>query len=294
MFNQFTVKQLHNILNHYKEYHDIKGYQNMAKAKLVLEMEKYFFIDNDHLYTMDTPKEGGSAKNAGYIRRMEKENLNAKKNVKNIDRLKMKNPSKYMQQKYGKKPIQPSPAFLNRNLKKATKIKEVKKVTEPIPEYVPEPLFKDNEVVDYNVGKPKKKVTKVKKRTPTEVEEERKQIERQKELENKQKLLSELESLKKKVLECRKVMETENNKYHTNLEYLKPGNWSKFKRILEKDGRKNVNKDTIQEEIIAKNRSNLKKIKDKYPEVFQYMKTHKMNDNLNDMYKHINEQIKKL
>jgi hypothetical protein len=273
MFKQFTLQQLHNILSNYKEYHDIQGYQNMSKAKLVTEMEKYFFVDNDHLYTMDVPKEGGSAKNAGYIRRMEKENLNAKKNVKNIDLTKMKNPSKYMQQKYGKKPVITVPSFLNRNLRKVQKPKKVKKVVDPEPEYdqpvfepeplpiEPEPLFKDNEVVDYNVGKPKKKVNKVKKRTPTEVEEERQQIERQKELENKQKILSELELLKKKVLECRKVMDSENNKYRTNLDYLKPGNWSKFKKILEKDGRRILQKIVFRRKLLPKIGRILKKSK---------------------------------
>jgi flagellin-specific chaperone FliS len=89
-------------------------------------------------------------------------------------------------------------------------------------------------------------------------------------------------------------MDGENNKYHTNLNYLKPGNWGKLKKILEKDGRKNFTKDSIQEEMISKNRSNIQKIKDKFPEVYEFMKTHKLNDNLNELYKFINGQIQKL
>lgn len=233
---------------------------------------------------------GGNAKNAGYVKRMEAE--------KKIVFDKIHRPSKYMIDKYGNmqavapQPVVPSPSFLKRNLKKKPKKKQ--KAKEPEYEHPPlvfhhepemeAPLFHEHEIVDFNVSnkKPKKKVTKSN-RSPTEAEEERQEVLRQKELERKQQLLHEYENLKTKVLECKKQLGKEDTLYHKSREELKGKRWKKTEKA------------EIEQELGNRWRANRKRIMEKYPEVFQYIKKHKLNANdLTEVSKHIKNNINAL
>jgi hypothetical protein len=144
------------------------------------------------------------------------------------------------------------------------------------------PLFREHENLDFNVGKEKPKKTKVNKQ-PTEAQEDREHQARQKEVERKKKQLNEYELLKKQVVECKKKTGQEKNRYEDVLEDLK------HQRGLRKTA-----KDELQQTIIEKYREKIQKTKDKYKEVYEFMKTHKLKDDLNEVYKHINLQIKKI
>jgi hypothetical protein len=249
MFSHYTVKQLKQILHEAKDYHNIK-YCNLSKAQLISELEKRFVIDGGNLYSIVEPLLGGNAKNAGYVRRMEAENK--------IDFPKIHNPSKYMINKYGNQHV-------------------VEYHPEPI-HHEPAPhdayLFAEHENFDFNVGKEKPKKTKVNKQ-PTKVQEDREREARQNELERKKKVLDEYELLKKQLVEFNKKLQQENNDYYKKLEELR-----KRKDITK------VKKLDVQEEIIVEHVGTIKKIKEGYAKVFQYMKTHKLNESdLNGTHK---------
>ena len=157
----------------------------------------------------------------------------------------------------------------------------------------PEPIFEPNEQVDFPVGRPKKK--KQQNRQPTEAQEERQERVQQEEQEKRKNLSEQLKALKKQIYEYQKKVGKENSEYRDNLDNLQSGRWGQYKKVLEEAGRKNVTKDNIREALIKKNRSNLKKIKDEYPNVFNYIKNHKLNENdMNQVVNHINERIKHL
>jgi hypothetical protein len=172
VFSAYTLKQLKQMLKDFKEHHNIRKYHKLKKSDLIGELDKRFEIGGGYLYL-----KGGTAKNAGYVRRMEAENK--------IILDKIHNPSKYMIDKYGNKHAEPEyhpePVFHH----------------EPAPQDAHDlPLFTENEQIDFNVGKkPKKKTNKNKQ--PTEVQEERIVVEKQKEIERKHKILQALEILKK-------------------------------------------------------------------------------------------------
>jgi hypothetical protein len=260
MFHSLTIKQIRQIVKDFKEHHNIRNYHKLKKSDLIHELEKQFEIDGGYLYL-----KGGTAKNAGYVRRMEAENK--------IMFDKIHNPSKYMIDKYGNKHAEPEyypePEFHH----------------EPAPLDAHEaPLFAENEQVDFNVGKkPKKKVTKT--RTPTEAEEERQEETKRKELEKKKKLLDEYELIKKQIVECKTQLQKENNTYRNVLEDIQKNK----ERLKKKD------KEERQEQVILKHLSNIKKIKEAYPQVFEYIKSHKLNENdLNEVHKHVRMQINKM
>lgn len=199
-------------------------------------------------------KYGGSAKTAGYVRRMEAEGK--------LLLHKVTNPSKHLQNKYGNIQL-PEP--------------------EPQPEPVYEqPIFNENENVDFNVGKPKKKTTKNK--LPTEAEEERQQAQHRKELEEKQNKIKKLENLKAQLVECRKELGKENTKYMDVLEEVRN------RKGMKKDDRTNLEQSVRQKYV-----KNIDKIKSKYKEVFQFISNNQLNDNnLNAVHKYISDKIKSL
>jgi hypothetical protein len=109
---------------------------------------------------------GGNAKSAGYVHRMEKE--------RKIIFDKISRPSKYMFEKYGNKVSLPEPVH--------------------VVEYDDAPTVFHNDVVDYNVGRPKPKKVAAKNRGPTEVEEERQERARRAEEERRYAVIEEHES----------------------------------------------------------------------------------------------------
>lgn len=258
-FNNYTLKQLKQILREAKGHHDLK-YSKMNRGTLIKEMEKRFIIDGGNLYGYTC---AGTLKNAGYVRKMEA-----------MDKIifnKIHNPSQYMIDKYGNQQKLPEP--------------------EPEPEHHHEhhheaPLFEEHEVVDFNVAKekPKKKITKSKTREPTEAEEEREEEKRRKELEHKKKVLAGYELLKKQVVECKNKLQKENNTYFDVLN-----------EVAHEKGMKKDAREEKKQKVIRKHLANIKKIKDDYPFVYQYIKKHKLNENdLNEVHKYIRTQISKL
>lgn len=173
---------------------------------------------------------GGSAR-SGFVQRMEWE--------KRIQFNKISRPSKYMINKYG------TAAAIDHDDTPA--------------DYGHDdgPLFDDIENVDYNVGKQKPKRVAAKRRGPTEVEEERLQ-QAQREQQEAKKQLDELDQLKKLVVECQGLQRKEDNTYRDVIDELQ------HRRGMEK-----VAKSELQEQIIVKHHTNIKKIKQQYSMVYQ-------------------------
>jgi flagellar biosynthesis GTPase FlhF len=259
MFENYTVK----VLKQHLRPIIIRGYSKMSKSQLVEEMHKYYIIRDGQIFPLPNViplppgslpiVEGGNAK-AGYVKRMEAE--------KKIQFKRIKNPSKYMIDKYGNNE--------EPNL--------------PLLEYEPDaPVFDANDVTDYNVGKAKKK--KRTKRTPTEVEEERAAAKQQEELQRKKDLLENLESLKRQVVECNRKRQKEKNTYHQVVEEVQHN----------KERLRKPQKEEKLQQVIAKHRVNMQKIKDAYGELFQFIKDNGLNeDDLNEVHKYIRAHINKI
>jgi len=159
--------------------------------------------------------------------------------------------------------------------------------SEPVPEFVAEyddaPTHNDD-VVDYNVGRPKPKRVSTKNRGPTEVEEERQERARRAEEERRYAVIEEHKQLKASVVQCRTELQKENDLYMNVLDELK-----------HRRGMRKAAKDELEQKIISKHHDNVKKIKTKYPLIYQYIRTHKLNANdLNAVHKHIRLNIAKL
>jgi len=231
-------------------------------------------IDNLHarlnILTEQLQEHGGSAA-SGYVRRLE-----AEKKITNESFKKIKKPSQWLINKYGN--MQEIPP-------------EIAQETHPIDAYPNEeapqnnasaPIFADNENLDFNVGKSKQKKKKTAKKSPTEAEEERQQEAHRKELERKQQLLQQLQHLKKRTLECKKLIQQELNKYYAVLESLKH-------EKLKKD-----QKYEREQLVYKKHQVNVQKIKEKYPDVYKFSREHACYDDTNRIYKEINNEIRKL
>jgi hypothetical protein len=178
---------------------------------------------------------------------------------------KISRPSKYMIEKYGNKVSIPEPVH--------------------VVEYDDAPtVFYNDDVVDYNVGRPKPKRVSAKYRGPTEAEEERQERARRAAAERRYAVIEEHEQLKASVVQCRTELQKEDGLYMNALDELK----------LRKGMRKTA-KDELEQKIISKHHDNVKKIKTKYPLIYQYVKTHKLNANdLNAVHKHIRTHIAEL
>ena len=50
MFDKMTVKELRALISKYKAHHNIKGYHDMKKSKLVAELHKRFEIKEGKMY----------------------------------------------------------------------------------------------------------------------------------------------------------------------------------------------------------------------------------------------------
>jgi hypothetical protein len=145
------------------------------------------------------------------------------------------------------------------------------------------PLFANDDVVDYSVArvpKPRAK-TGAKNRGPTEAEEERAERARRAEQERRDaeaaEHAAEHAALKKSVLDCKKSMNKEMNTVEAVLADLKRTR-----------GMRMAAKEEMEQKIVAKHRCNLAKIKQQYPQVYRYCKTHKLDANdLNAVYKHV-------
>ena len=230
--------------------------QRLDKQDLLRALSHYFHVPHELLH-------GGSA-HSGYVQRMEYE--------KKIQFHKISRPSKYMINKYGTTAAAPTIDYDDAPADNGQ-------------DYGPAdngPLFDDNENVDYNVGKQKPKRVAAKKRGPTEVELDRLRSAHREEREAKQKQVDELRQLSKLVVECHKMLQKEDNTYDEVIDELK-----------HRKGMKKVDKSELQEKIIAKHHANIKKIKQQYSIIFQYIKKHKLSDDLNQAYKHIKTLITK-
>lgn len=227
--------------------------RKLSRSELIESLALHGLIHNNSPFLI-----GGNAKSAGYVRRMEAE--------RKIIFDKISRPSKYMIEKYGHSKVavtEPEPV--------------------PVVEYDDAPSHNDD-VVDYNVGRPKPKRVSAKNRGPTEAEEERQERAKRAEVERRHAVIEEHEQLKASLVECRKMLENENNAYASALDELK-----------HRKGMRKVAKEDMEQKIISKHHDNVKKIKAKFPKVFQYVKTHKLNANdLNAVHKHIRAQIAKL
>ena len=189
---------------------------------------------------------GGGGKNASFVRRMEAE--------KKIQLQKIKNPSKFMINKYGKSvPIEDYGHDDNYDSHTVE----------------PTPLLRfDN----YHVGKPKKKQSSDRNRL-TEVQEEQLENERRRKELEKDKIRQHFESLKQMV--------TDNKRQYGVL-------WTQYTKQLDelksKRGVSKQKKSDLQEELVVNNQS--------FPKLFEYMKQHKLVD-INLVYKHINNNNSK-
>ena len=230
--------------------------QRLDKQDLLRALSHYFHVPHELLH-------GGSA-HSGYVQRMEYE--------KKIQFHKISRPSKYMINKYGTTAAAPTIDYDDA-------------LADNGQDYGPAdngPLFDDNENVDYNVGKQKPKRVATKKRGPTEVELDRLRSAHREEREAKQKQVDELRQLSKLVVECHKMLQKEDNTYDEVIDELK-----------HRKGMKKVAKSELQEKIIVKHLANIKKIKQQYSIIFQYIKKHKLSDDLNQVHKHIRTLITK-
>jgi inorganic pyrophosphatase len=156
--------------------------QRLDKADLLKALSHYFHVP--------VPYEllhGGGA-HSGYVQRMEYE--------KKIQFNKISRPSKHMINKYGTEHHDDAPADYGHD---------------------DGAIFDDNDNVDYNVGKQKPKKVAAKKRSPTEVEEERLERAQREQREAKQKQVDELKQLSKLVVECHKMLQKEDNTYRRDV-----------------------------------------------------------------------------
>ena len=203
---------------------------------------------------------GGSAKNAGFVKRMEAE--------KKIAFQKISRPSKFMINKYGNKEVPIVPASDHDH--------------DGYEDYYvdhrePTPLSRFD---DYHVGKvPKKKVNN--KNRLTKVQEERLEAEKRKKVDESHRIRDNLESLKKMVTECKTKLGKNETEYMKQLNALKS-----------RKGLKKVQKDELQEQLIVSNHQTINNIKHSFKELSEYMKRNKLAD-LNLVYKHINNILNK-
>jgi hypothetical protein len=260
MFDSFTAKELKKFLGDFKNHHTIRNYNKMSKAALVEQM--------DRLYLDVCPMmEGGTAKNAGFVRRLVAENK--------IILDKMKNPSKYLIDKY-KVFYEPEPE----------PEPEYEYPSPPSPPRSPPPLFAEDEITDYYVGIHKAKKKKVPKGSPTEAQEDRekarREAEQRKELEHKDKLRETLTSLKNQIVEYKKKIGAEETAYQNALKSLKNMKGRKKEKV------------ELEQKVIQKYRAMTKRIIDSYPLLFQYIKDNKLKNDFNKVYKYIRSQISRL
>lgn len=201
---------------------------------------------------------GGSAKSAGFVKRMEAE--------KKIQFEKISRPSKYMINKYGNRVEVPVP------------LEDDYGNNDDYDNHVePTPLSRfDN----YNVGKPKKKVSKDR-NSLTEVQEERLEVEKRKKEDELHKARQHLESLKSMVTEYKSKLGKQENAYHKELNDLK-----------HKRGLRKTQKDELQEQLIVNHHKTVNRMKTLYPQLFAYMKQNKLAD-INLVFKHVNNKINK-
>lgn len=201
---------------------------------------------------------GGSAKSAGFVKRMEAE--------KKIQFQKISRPSKYMINKYGNRVEvhEPLEDYGNNDDNYETNIE-------------PTPLLRfDN----YNVGKPKKKVNN-NRSALTEVQEERLEAEKRKKEDELHKVRQHLESLKLMVTDYKSKLGKQENAYHKDLNDLK-----------HKRGLRKTQKDELQEQLIVNHHKTVNHMKTLYPQLFAYMKQNKLAD-INLVFKHVNNKINK-
>jgi hypothetical protein len=213
---------------------------------------------------------GGTAKNAGYVRKMEKLNQ--------IQFHKISRPSQWMINKYGNNQIPVHQPVAEQQYEDFVPDVTHHNTNEP------RQIFNDNENLDFNVGTNKKKKNKNNNKGPTESQQEREEKKRQDKIDQLTDLLIDTKEIKNNVAKYKLALQKEKNTYNTVLDEVNQ-NKEKLKK-LEKENK-------IQR-IIAKHSANNKKIKEQYNDVIQYIKDNKLSDDLNVINNHIRTKIKNL
>jgi vacuolar-type H+-ATPase subunit I/STV1 len=209
---------------------------------------------------------GGTAKNAGYVRKMEKLNQ--------IQFHKISRPSQWMINKYGNNQIHVQEPHYEDFVPDVTHHNNNE----------PRQLFNDNENLDFNVGTNKKKKKKNNNKGPTESQQEREEKKRQDKIDQLTDLLNDTKEIKNNVAKYKLALQKEKNTYNTVLEEVNQ-NKERLKK-LEKENKK--------QQVIQKHLANNKKIKEQYNDVIQYIKDNKLSDDLNSINNHIRTKIKNL
>ncbi len=278
-FSNYKLDELKQILKDFKNFHDIRGGHKMKKDKLINELSKNFELEAGVLYATN-PKLIGGSRNSGYVQKLEAQN---KINIKKI-----KKPSAYMLRKYGNHPEieYEEPSFSLHDLIPDFNDIEVEHHKEPIhkpnDKSKDKPLFKDDEVVEYNVGKSKKdkNVKHINDEEAERIAEEKemKQVEesRKKKLEvYYKKLIKNVRAYEKKAYDLK-------NDYTNDLE--------KLKKLRQTKANKELYEKRIKEDV-----QNKKKLKEEYSSIFEYCNKHKLNtNNLDKVIKYLNEQLQDL
>jgi hypothetical protein len=221
----------------------------------------------------------GGSKASGYIRKLDTQNA--------IKLDKVKNPSKHLINKYGNKEVIPEPPVIE--LPAITPEKKTKQ-REPASNHDHDGYEDDYAVHDsapqyddIHVGKPKKpKAKKADKTQLTEVQEERLEKQKRELVEKKKKEIESYESTKKNVVNYKNEYGKLQTSYQKELEDLK-----------KKKGLRKTQKEEMEQNIIKANVANIKKMKDKYKDVFLYMKNNKIKE-VDQVFKHLNQTIKSM
>jgi hypothetical protein len=224
----------------------------------------------------------GGSKNSGFVRKLEAQNK--------IILEKVKNASLYLQKKYGNKNVEILPTVQEEApTPKVTpkRIIQKKSSTVIIPgshhedqpyERAPE---KEIEYDDYNVGNNKKKVNKKDKSKHTEVEEENLQRVIDAEIEERRKTIEKLDKLKLMFVDYKDKFGRLETKYLKDLKELQS-----LKNV------RKAQKSDMVEARVVKNHSDIKQLKVKYKDLFDYMKENKLVD-INMVYKNLMEKRSK-
>jgi len=264
MFEKYTLKQLRKVLDDFNKLHTI-NYKTMRKSKLLEEMEKLY-------YQLSPEIQGGGNKNSGYVRRLEAENK--------IDFNKIHNPTKFMIKKYRDKqvvvqeePEYPEPDYQDEPPAPPTPQRQAP----PTPQRQPSrQLFAPNEVLEFNVARPKPKKKRQAVRAPTETEEDRakqREIEEtNKEVERRVQLVGLYESLKKQIVELKDKLSQERGKYQ-----------KAYKELESRKGLRKQKKDEMLNKYSEAFGENIKNIKNGYPQVLKHIKEYKLD--INDLNK---------
>ena len=250
---------------------------------------------------------GGSAKSAGYVRKIEAQNPvrpGAKKLTAAQEREKkvkfvldkVKNPSQFLINKYSQDPYpqqdQEHPIAIPLRVQEPAPVHIEKPVEKPV--HVPLPLqekeqdgpeeYDDYDAAEYrNYVKERNKSNKVSKADKAkEAEELRLRQQREEKAEQRQQEIDEYNEIKQDAIKYKKAYDTIDNDYSDRL-----------KRLAGDKQFKKAQKEELHEKILVEKANKIQNLKKENKDLFTYMKTHKLEDT-NAVHKHVNAALKKL